>query len=203
MKCKNVFVMYILLYTVCIFFLIMFVLGIYFSYKPVNEKNYKSKFYSYVNGNSATKQSPFQFIKSGKKMEFDTKDGYSYETSMFGKNHKNTFIKTYDEFEEFVNQFGKIVTIEDKNILDYFNFDYFSNHTLAVIIYEGIGEEHYSISEVVSNGTEVNIHINHVLDSHVWATAPSIKFLFITLDKDITFSTFYITTKHRDTSYRF
>ena len=199
MKFKNVFVMYILLYTVCIFFLIMFVLGIHFDYKSVNEKNYKSKFYSYVNGNSATKQSPFQFIKSGKKMEFDTKDGYSYsyEPLMFGKNYKNTFIKTYDEFEEFVNQFGEIVTIEEENILDYFNFDYFSNHTLAVIIYEEGRGEHYSISEVTSNGTEASIHINHVSNSNVW-DSPIIDFLFITLDKDITFSTFYITTKHED-----
>lgn len=152
----------------------------------------KQKTYSYTNGNSTTIYSNSNNKTNGNKIEYTTKTGYYYGTSDC---IENAFVSSYSELEKYVNQFGTI-TINEDNVLSYFDNSYFRNHTLAIEAHDATySNNSYTIDNVNLNGTEVNINITYTSYSYGGVFPQKVKFTFIILDKNITNAKFNISTK--------
>ena len=165
----------------------------------------KQKTVSYTNENSTTIYSNSNNKINGSKIEYTTKTGYYSGSSDC---IENAFVSTYDELEKYVKQFGTI-TIDDENVLNYFDNNYFKNHTLAIEAHDASSShDHYTIDNVTLNGTEANVNITLTSYSYGGVFAPTVEFTFITLDENITNANFNINTKHinnikdRDITYK-
>ena len=152
----------------------------------------KPKTSSYTNGNSTTIYSNSNNKINGNKIEYTTKTGYYSGTSDC---IENAFVSSYGELEKYAKQFGTI-TIDDENVFNYFDNNYFKNHTLAIEAHDASSShDHYTIDNVTLNGTEANVNITLTSYSYGGVFAPTVKFTFITLDKKITNAKFNINTK--------
>jgi len=144
---------------------------------------------SYINENRTTTYSDSQNKAKGKEIEYTTKIGYYFGTSNC---IENTFITSYDELEEYLNQFGE-VTIEEQNALEHFDMEFFENNTIAIEAHDDSStHEKYEIDSVKVYETEANIDINVTHYSHGGDLAPSIQFTFIILNKNIETAKFNI-----------
>ena len=169
--------------------IVVICVGIYCFNKFFNKQNTAS----YTNGNSTTIYSNSDNKTNGNKIEYTTKTGYYSGSSDC---IENAFVSSYRELEEYVKQFGTI-TIDKENVLNYFDNNYFKNHTLAIEAHDASSSNnHYTIDNVTLNGTEANVNITLTSYSYGGALAPEVMFTFITLDKNITNANFNINTKH-------
>lgn len=154
---------------------------------------HKPKTSSYTNGNSTTIYSNSNNQTNGSKIEYTTKTGYYSGSSNC---IENSFISSYVELEKYVKQFGTI-TIDDENVLNYFDNNYFKNHTLAIEAHDASSShDNYTIDNVTLNGTEANVNITLTSYSYGGVLPPTVEFTFITLDKSITNANFNINTEH-------
>lgn len=113
----------------------------------------------------------------------------------------NVFIKTYEEFKEYIKNFN-IVKINDSddniydvNVLDYFNEEYFLEHTLAIVeVYDGRANSifSYTIDSIRKKDNEINININLKMLSENYTKTSYSSFNFILLDKNIETVNFYV-----------
>lgn len=152
----------------------------------------KTRISSYTNGDSTTIYTNSKNKIKGNKIEYTTKTGYYSGSSDC---IENTFVTSYGELEKYVKQF-ETITIDNEDVLNYFDKDYFKNHTLAIEAHdESSSNNQYTIDNVTLNGTEANINITLTRYSYGGDLAPRVKFTFITLDKNITYAKFNINTK--------
>ena len=152
----------------------------------------KTRISSYTNGDSTTIYTNSKNKIKGNKIEYTTKTGYYSGSSDC---IENTFVTSYGELEKYVKQF-ETITIDNEDVLNYFDKDYFKNHTLAIEAHdESSSNNQYTIDNVTLNGTEANINITLTSYLHGGDLAPTVKFTFITLDKNITYAKFNINTK--------
>ena len=108
---------------------------------------------------------------------------------------ENAFISSYEELEDFITQYESI-TIEDEDVLDVFDNEYFNNHTLAIEAHDSTStNNNYKIDNIVLNGSEVDINITNTHYTYGGVLEPRFDFTFIILDKDITNANFNVTTK--------
>ncbi len=147
--------------------------------------------FSYRNGNSITTYSNLRInTRRGKDVEYDIKTAfYSGPLDCI----ENTFVSSYSELETYLSHFGEEVTIDDKNVLEIFNKDFFMNNTIAIAV-EDINKEYNRIDSVKVDGTEVNINIDHT-NSFRSMLSPTVYFNFIILDNNIKSARFNITIK--------
>lgn len=152
----------------------------------------KTRILSYTNGDSTTIYTNSKNKIKGNEIEYTTKTGYYSGSSDC---IENTFVTSYGELEKYVKQF-ETITIDNEDVLNYFDKDYFKNHTLAIEAHDqSSSNNQYTIDNVTLNGTEANINITHTSYLHGGDLAPTVKFTFITLDKNITYAKFNINTK--------
>lgn len=152
----------------------------------------KTRISSYTNGDSTTIYTNSKNKIKGNKIEYTTKTGYYSGSSDC---IENTFVTSYGELEKYVKQF-ETITIDNEDVLNYFDKDYFKNHTLAIEAHdESSSNNQYTIDNVTLNGTEANINITLTRYSYGGDLASRVKFTFITLDKNITYAKFNINTK--------
>lgn len=152
----------------------------------------KSRISSYTNGDSTTIYTNSKNKIKGNEIEYTTKTGYYSGSSDC---IENTFVTSYGELEKYVKQF-ETITIDNEDVLNYFDKDYFENHTLAIEAHDqSSSHNQYTIDNVTLNGTEANINITLTSYLHGGDLAPRVKFTFITLDKNITYAKFNINTK--------
>ena len=152
----------------------------------------KTRISSYTNGDSTTIYTNSKNKIKGNEIEYTTKTGYYSGSSDC---IENTFVTSYGELEKYVKQF-ETITIDNEDVLNYFDKDYFENHTLAIEAHDqSSSHNQYTIDNVTLNGTEANINITHTSYLHGGDLAPTVKFTFITLDKNITYAKFNINTK--------
>ena len=152
----------------------------------------KTRILSYTNGDSTTIYTNSKNKIKGNEIEYTTKTGYYSGSSDC---IENTFVTSYGELEKYVKQF-ETITIDNEDVLNYFDKDYFKNHTLAIEAHdESSSNNQYTIDNVTLNGTEANINITLTRYSYGGDLAPRVKFTFITLDKNITYAKFNINTK--------
>lgn len=152
----------------------------------------KTRISSYTNGDSTTIYTNSKNKIKGNKIEYTTKTGYYSGSSDC---IENTFVTSYGELEKYVKQF-ETITIDNEDALNYFDKDYFKNHTLAIEAHDqSSSHDQYTIDNVTLNGTEANINITLTSYLHGGDLAPTVKFTFITLDKNITYAKFNINTK--------
>ena len=152
----------------------------------------KTRISSYTNGDSTTIYTNSKNKIKGNKIEYTTKTGYYSGSSDC---IENTFVTSYGELEKYVKQF-ETITIDNEDVLNYFDKDYFKNHTLAIEAHDqSSSNNQYTIDNVTLNGTEANINITLTSYSYGGDLAPTVKFTFITLDKNITYAKFNINTK--------
>lgn len=152
----------------------------------------KSRISSYTNGDSTTIYTNSKNKIKGNEIEYTTKTGYYSGSSDC---IENTFVTSYGELEKYVKQF-ETITIDNEDVLNYFDKDYFENHTLAIEAHDqSSSHNQYTIDNVTLNGTEANINITLTSYLHGGDLAPKVKFTFITLDKNITYAKFNINTK--------
>lgn len=152
----------------------------------------KTRISSYTNGDSTTIYTNSKNKIKGNKIEYTTKTGYYSGSSDC---IENTFVTSYGELEKYVKQF-ETITIDNEDVLNYFDKDYFKNHTLAIEAHdESSSNNQYTIDNVTLNGTEANINITLTRYSYGGDLAPRVKFTFITFDKNITYAKFNINTK--------
>ena len=134
----------------------------------------------------------FTYNISGKKVKYDTKIGY-----YLGKSYcvENAFISSYNELETYLSHFGE-VTIDDKNVLEIFDKDFFKNNTIAIEAHDASSsQDSYKINSVKVDGTEANINIDHTTYSNGGMFAPTVQFRFIILDNNVKSAKFNINTK--------
>ena len=152
----------------------------------------KTRISSYTNGDSTTIYTNSKNKIKGNEIEYTTKTGYYSGSSDC---IENTFVTSYGELEKYVKQF-ETITIDNEDVLNYFDKDYFKNHTLAIEAHDqSSSNNQYTIDNVTLNGTEANINITLTSYSYGGDLAPTVKFTFITLDKNITYAKFNINTK--------
>lgn len=152
----------------------------------------KTRISSYTNGDSTTIYTNSKNKIKGNEIEYTTKTGYYSGSSDC---IENTFVTSYGELEKYVKQF-ETITIDNEDVLNYFDKDYFKNHTLAIEAHDqSSSHNQYTIDNVTLNGTEANINITLTSYSYGGDFAPTVKFTFITLDKNITYAKFNINTK--------
>ena len=152
----------------------------------------KTRISSYTNGDSTTIYTNSKNKIKGNEIEYTTKTGYYSGSSDC---IENTFVTSYGELEKYVKQF-ETITIDNEDVLNYFDKDYFENHTLAIEAHDqSSSHNQYTIDNVTLNGTEANINITLTSYSYGGDLAPTVKFTFITLDKNITYAKFNINTK--------
>lgn len=152
----------------------------------------KTRISSYTNGDSTTIYTNSKNKIKGNEIEYTTKIGYYSGSSDC---IENTFVTSYGELEKYVKQF-ETITIDNEDVLNYFDKDYFKNHTLAIEAHDqSSSNNQYTIDNVTLNGTEANINITLTSYLHGGDLAPTVKFTFITLDKNITYAKFNINTK--------
>ena len=152
----------------------------------------KTRISSYTNGDSTTIYTNSKNKIKGNEIEYTTKTGYYSGSSDC---IENTFVTSYGELEKYVKQF-ETITIDNEDVLNYFDKDYFANHTLAIEAHDqSSSNNQYTIDNVTLNGTEANINITLTSYSYGGDLAPTVKFTFITLDKNITYAKFNINTK--------
>lgn len=152
----------------------------------------KTRISSYTNGDSTTIYTNSKNKIKGNEIEYTTKTGYYSGSSDC---IENTFVTSYGELEKYVKQF-ETITIDNEDVLNYFDKDYFENHTLAIEAHDqSSSNNQYTIDNVTLNGTEANINITLTSYLHGGDLAPTVKFTFITLDKNITYAKFNINTK--------
>lgn len=159
----------------------------------------KPKISSYTNENSTTIYSNLNSKIKGNTIEYTTKTGY-----YSGKSNcvENAFVSSYDEFKKYVNQFGTITIDDDENVLNYFDNNYFKNHTLAIEAHDASSSHNrYTIDNVTLNGTEANVNITLTSYSYGGVFSPTVAFTFITLNKDITNAKFNINTNRIDNKW--
>lgn len=152
----------------------------------------KTRISSYTNGDSTTIYTNSKNKIKGNEIKYTTKTGYYSGSSDC---IENTFVTSYGELEKYVKQF-ETITIDNEDVLNYFDKDYFENHTLAIEAHDqSSSHNQYTIDNVTLNGTEANINITLTRYSYGGDLAPRVKFTFITLDKNITYAKFNINTK--------
>lgn len=152
----------------------------------------KTRISSYTNGDSTTIYTNSKNKIKGNEIEYTTKTGYYSGSSDC---IENTFVTSYGELEKYVKQF-ETITIDNEDVLNYFDKDYFENHTLAIEAHDqSSSHNQYTIDNVTLNGTEANINITLTSYLNGGDLAPIVKFTFITLDKNITYAKFNINTK--------
>ena len=159
----------------------------------------KPEIISYTNGNSTTTYTNSKTKENEVEVKkvYDNITGYYYGTS---ECIENIFVASYEEFENYVNQFGDIEFFNENdervNALDYFNNDYFYSHTLAIEAHDAsYTNDQYTIDNVSTEGTEAIINITRKSYVYGGPLSPSIEFTFISLDKSITYANFIINTK--------
>lgn len=169
-------------------FILVVGIGIFIYNRYFNKGNTSS----YRNGNSVTIYSNSKTNTSGKEVEYDTKIGYYSGTSDCVE---NAFISSYNELETYLSHFGE-VTIDDKNVLEIFNKDFFKNNTIAIEAHDASSShDSYKIDSVKVDGTEANINIDLTTYSYGGVFAPTVQFSFIILDNNIKSAKFNINTK--------
>ncbi len=169
-------------------FILVVGIGIFIYNRYFNKGNTSS----YRNGNSVTIYSNSKTNTSGKKVEYDTKIGYYSGTSDCVE---NAFISSYNELETYLSHFGE-VTIDDKNVLEIFDKDFFKNNTIAIEAHDASSShDSYKIDSVKVDGTEANINIDLTTYSYGGVFAPTVQFSFIILDNNIKSAKFNINTK--------
>lgn len=153
---------------------------------------------SYRNGDSVTIYSNSKTNTSGKEVEYDTKIGYYSGTSDC---IENAFISSYNELETYLSHFGE-VTIDDQNVLEIFDKDFFKNNTIAIEAHDASSShDSYKIDSVKVDGTEANINIDLTTYSYGGVFAPTVQFRFIILDNNIKSAKFNINTKKVDNTW--
>jgi len=151
----------------------------------------KGNIFSYRNGNSVTIYSNSKTKTSGKEVEYDTKIGYYSGTSDC---IENAFISSYNELETYLSHFGE-VTIDDQNVLEIFDKDFFKNNTIAIEAHDASSSHNsYKIDSVKVDGTEANINIDLTTYSYGGVFAPTVQFRFIILDNNVKSAKFNINT---------
>lgn len=149
--------------------------------------------FSYRNGNSITTYSNLRInTRRGKDVEYDIKTAfYSGPLDCI----ENTFVSSYNELETYLSHFGE-VTIDDKNVLEIFDKDFFKNNTIAIEAHDASSShDSYKIDSVKVDGTEANINIDLTTYSYGGVFAPTVQFRFIILDNNIKSAKFNITIK--------
>ena len=180
---------------ILIFVLILVVgIGIFIYNRYFNKGNISS----YRNGKSVTIYSNSKTNTSGKEVEYDTKIGYYSGTSDC---IENAFISSYNELETYLSHFGE-VTIDDQNVLEIFDKDFFKNNTIAIEAHDASSShDSYKIDSVKVDGTEANINIDLTTYSYGGVFAPTVQFRFIILDNNIKSAKFNINTKKVDNTW--
>ena len=153
----------------------------------------------YKNGSSTTNISSSNNFVNGKSMRYKEYDGYC--ECKVPNRLENTFIKTYDEFNSFVKQFGEVtVWNKSKNdwidVFEYFDKDFFSSQSLAIEVHDGtLSHDTYTVDSVTRKGNQANINIDLESRKYGGIFAPNVEFKFIPLGKDIEYVNFNINTK--------
>lgn len=151
-----------------------------------------SNYSSYRNGNSITIYSGFKTKVKGKEVDYIIKTGHYIGRA---KCIENTFVSSYNEFEKYINNFGQ-VKIEDQNVLEIFDKEFFKNNNLAIEAHDEYSSHNsYKINSVKVDGTEVNINIDLTTYSYGGDFAPTVEFSFIILDNNVKSAKFNINTK--------
>lgn len=166
--------------------------------------NYSSDTNDYKNGSSTTQISFAKKFINGILVHYHA---FEYDKTYQGycecevpENLENTFIKTYKDFNEFINQFGDVVVLSDSasdwvDVYEYIDEDFFSNHTLAIEVHDGsIYNNIYIVDSVIREGNTANININWESYRYGAKLPENVGFTFIILDKDIESVNFNITT---------
>lgn len=171
-----------------IIFILLIGLGVFVFSRYIRKPNSSS----YKNGNSTTTYSDSQNKTKGKEIEYTTEFGYYFGTSNC---IENAFVSSYDELETYINQFGE-VTIDEQNVLEYFDEEFFENNTIAIEAHDASSShDSYQIDSVKVDGTEANININLTRRSYGGEFEQNIQFTFIILDKEIENAKFNINVK--------
>ena len=151
-----------------------------------------SNYSSYRNGKSITIYSGFKTKTKGEEVEYNIKTGYYRGTANC---IENTFVESYNEFEKYINNFGE-VTIDDQNVLEIFDREFFKNNTIAIEAHDAYSSHNsYEINGVTIDGTEANINIELTRYSYGGEFAPTVEFSFIILDNNVKSAKFNINTK--------
>ena len=153
---------------------------------------------SYRNMNSTTNISNFSNFKVGLPFKYTY---YSGDLEIYGKRKipdciENSFVRTFDEYKEYISQYeGEIETRDGANLIEFFNEDYFSNHTLAIEVHDGtLSHNTYEIKGVNRTKNTVNINISLERRKYGGVFSEHLAFTFIELDKDVEYVNFNITT---------
>ena len=171
--------------------LIFFIAGFNYIIGLINTTSYK-------NMNCTTYISPLNNFIDGVSIKYEEYEGYC--ACEVPNCLENTFIKTYDEFNSFVKQFGEVtVWNESKNdwidVFEYFDKDFFSSQSLAIEVHDGtLSHDTYTVDSVTRKGNQANINIDLESLKYGGIFAPNVKFNFISLGKDIEYVNFNITT---------
>lgn len=175
-------------------FILVVGVGIFIYNRYFNKGNTSS----YRNGNSVTIYSNSKTNTSGKEVEYDTKIGYYSGTSDC---IENAFISSYNELETYLSHFGEI-TIDEQNVLEIFDKDFFKNNTIAIEAHDASSSHNsYIIDSVKVDGTEANINIELTTYSYGGVFAPTVQFRFIILNNNIKSAKFNINTKKVDNTW--
>ena len=183
---KRIIIGIIIMFIVC---LIAFSIGVINSARNTT---------SYINMNSTTKISSLNNFIYGVPIKYKEYDGYC--ECEVPNCLENTFIKTYDEFNSFVKQFGEVtVWNKSKNdwidVFEYFDKDFFLSQSLAIEVHDGtLSHDTYTVDSVTRKGNQANINIDLESRKYGGIFAPNVEFKFIPLGKDIEYVNFNITT---------
>lgn len=152
--------------------------------------------HTYTNMHSTTNISSMRNYVSGDAVDYKIDVGYCDMGSTTCI--ENTFVRTYDEFEKYINQYEEI-KINNINVLEYFDEEYFNNHTMAIQAHDATyASDDYNIDTITKVGKQVNVNINLTDYSYGGMFAPTIGFEFIALDKDVEYVNFNVVRTYID-----
>lgn len=162
------------------------------------EENINEDMYFGLNSTTNISYNDSNFIE-GKSVDTEILTGFL--EGKFSDCFENAFIKTYDEFKEYIEKFD-VVEIDDNydgiydiDVLDHFDEKYFSDHTLAIEVHDASdGSFFYNINSVTQIKNQVNVNIDSFVYTVGGPLAPSLEFNFIPLEKNIEYVNFNISS---------
>lgn len=171
---------------IIILILILIIYAGIFIYNNFFRENYET----YRNGHSTTVISDSKSTPRGKNVNYTTKSGYCYETS---ECNKNTFVRSFKEFEKYINTFGEVKS-DGQNVLEIFDKNFFVNNSLAVEAHKA-SYDNYKTNSITLQGSKVNINIS-IKKSWGSAFLPyNTEFTFYIFDKNVKSAKFNMSIK--------
>lgn len=162
---------------IIILILILIIYAGIFIYNNFFRENYES----YRNGHSTTVISDSELTQIGKKVNYTIKEGFYNGRS---ECNKNTFVRSYEEFEKYINTFGE-VKVDGKNALEIFDKNFFEDNSLAIEAYPD-SSDLYEINSITLTGSKANINIT--IEEFYYGTSfrsGYTNFNFIIFDKNV------------------